>query len=228
MSSLAPVEPQALNTNFPSIPKGNRIEKAKITEEPILQPIVATYQDPNIQIPMVVASYRTPSMKTREARILDMISSLLSDGKSSRLYKRMVDDKKMALQIGSFNFSQEDYSMYIIYGLPMTGFTNPDLIKEIDAEILKLQTELIPERDFEKLQNVFENKYVSSNATLEGVASNLATFHLLYGNTHLINDEMQIYTSVTREEIREVAKKYLQSNQRLLLDYIPKKDKIQN
>ncbi len=213
---------------FASIPKGNRIEKAKITEEPILQPIVATYQDPNIQIPMVVASYRTPSMKTREARILDMISSLLSDGKSSRLYKRMVDDKKMALQIGSFNFSQEDYSMYIIYGLPMTGFTNPDLIKEIDAEILKLQTELIPERDFEKLQNVFENKYVSSNATLEGVASNLATFHLLYGNTHLINDEMQIYTSVTREEIREVAKKYLQSNQRLLLDYIPKKDKIQN
>jgi predicted Zn-dependent peptidase len=50
---------------------------------------------------MVVAAYRTPSMKTRDARVLDFISTILSDGKSSRLYKNIVDDKKMALQIGA-------------------------------------------------------------------------------------------------------------------------------
>jgi predicted Zn-dependent peptidase len=43
---------------------------------------------------MVVAAYRTPSMKTRDARVLDFISTILSDGKSSRLYKNIVDDKK--------------------------------------------------------------------------------------------------------------------------------------
>jgi zinc protease len=57
-------------------------------------------------------------MKTRDARVLDMISTILSDGKSSRLYKKIVDDKKMALQIGAFSYSQEDYGHYIIYGLP--------------------------------------------------------------------------------------------------------------
>jgi zinc protease len=95
---------------------------------------------------MVVASYRTPSMKTRDARVLDLISSYLSDGKSSKLYKKIVDDKKMALQIGAVGFSQEDYGMYILYGLPMAPYTMADILKEMDEEIVKIQTDLISEK----------------------------------------------------------------------------------
>ncbi len=177
---------------------------------------------------MAVASYRTPSMKTRDARVLDMISTILSEGKSSRLYKKIVDEKKMALQVGAFNFSQEDYGLYILYGLPMGGFTPETLIAEIDEEIVRLQTELISEKEFQKLQNIFESQYVDSNASVEGIAGNLATYYLLYGDVNLINSEIDIYRSITREEIRDIAKKYLNPNQRLLLDYAPKSDKAQN
>ena len=100
---------------FGSIPKGEVLKKQSFVEEPITQTIKATYEDPNIQIPMLVASYRTPSMKTRDARVLDLISSYLSDGKSSKLYKKIVDQKKMALQIGAVGFNEEDYGMYILY-----------------------------------------------------------------------------------------------------------------
>jgi predicted Zn-dependent peptidase len=102
------------------------------------------------------------------------------------------------------------------------------LVKEVDEEIVKLQTELISEKDFQKLQNKFENQYVNGNASVEGIAENLASFYLLYGDVNLINTEIDIYRSITREEIREVAKKYLNPNQRLLLDYVPAKDKAQN
>ncbi|ESU23108.1 peptidase M16-like protein [Flavobacterium enshiense DK69] len=213
---------------FGQIAKGTDIQRQKFEEAPITQTIKATYQDPNIQIPMMVATYRTPSMKTRDARVLDMISSILSDGKSSRLYKKMVDDKKMALQVGAFNYSQEDYGMYILYGLPMGKNTTEDLLKQVDEEIVKLQTELISEKDFQKLQNKFDNQYVNANASVEGIAENLATFYLLYGDVNLINTEIDMYHSITREEIRDVAKKYLNPNQRLLLDYVPAKDKAQN
>lgn len=213
---------------FGSIPKGAPVTREKIEENPITNTIRARYEDPNIQIPMVVASYRTPSMKTRDARILDMISTLLSDGKSSRLYKKLVDDKKMALQVGAFNFSQEDYGLYILYGLPMGGNTPENLMTEIDEEIVKLQTDLISEKEHQKLQNIYESQYVNSNASVEGIAGNLATFHMLYGDVNLINTEIEIYRSITREEIREAAKKYLNPNQRLLLDYAPKSDKAQN
>ncbi|TRX38558.1 insulinase family protein [Flavobacterium sp. ZT3R18] len=213
---------------FGPIAKGEVVPKKTYLEEPITQTIKATYEDPNIQIPMLVASYRTPSMKTRDARVLDLISSYLSDGKSSKLYKKVVDEKKMALQVGAVGFSQEDYGMYILYGLPMGTFTTTDILKEIDEEIVKIQTDLISENDYQKLQNKFDNSFVDTNSTIEGIANNLASFYLLYKDVNLINTEIELYHSITREEIREVAKKYLNTNQRLLLDYIPAKAKPLN
>jgi zinc protease len=210
---------------FGPIPKGEKVIKQTFVEAPITETRKATYEDPNIQKEMVIASYRTPSMKTRDARVLDMVSTYLSDGKSSKLYKKIVDDKKMALQIGAFNYSQEDYGMYILYGMPQGENTSADLIREIDEEIVKLQTDLISETDFQKLKNKYDNNYVNSNASVEGVAENLATYYLLYGDVNLINTEIEMYHSISREEIREIAKKYLNPNQRLILDYIPAKDK---
>lgn len=212
---------------FGSIQKGEKIKKELFVEEPITKTIRATYQDPNIQIPMVIASYRTPSMKTRDARVLNLISSYLSDGKSSKLYKKIVDEKKIALQIGAVGFSQEDYGMYILYGLPMGTHTATELLQEIDEEIVKIQTDLISERDYQKLQNQFENQYINNNSNVEGVAENLAKYYLLYGDINLINSEIATYQSITREEIRAIAKKYLNPNQRLILDYIPATDKTQ-
>jgi predicted Zn-dependent peptidase len=62
--------------------KGTAVETKTFLEEPITKTIKANFEDPNIQIPMVVAAYRTPSMKTRDARVLDFISTILSDGKA--------------------------------------------------------------------------------------------------------------------------------------------------
>jgi zinc protease len=212
---------------FGTIKRGADIERESFTEEPITKTIKASYEDPNIKIPMMVASYRTPSMKTRDAKVLDMISTYLSSGKSSKLYKKIVDDQKMALQIGAFSYSQEDYGMYILYGLPQGNTTTEDLLKEVDEEIVKIQTDLISEKDFQKLQNKHESQFVNNNASIEKIAGNLASYHLLYGDAHLINTEPDIYRSITREEIKAAAQKYLNPNQRLLLEYVPTKDSAQ-
>ena len=77
--------------------------------------------------------------------------------------------------------------MYLIYGLPMGENTTESILKEIDEEIVKMQNELISETDFQKLQNKFESNYVSNNASVEGIADNLATYYMLYGDINLIN-----------------------------------------
>lgn len=210
---------------FGTIPNGEKITHSQIKEEPIVEEIKATYEDPNIQIPAVFTAYRTPGITDRDARILDMISTLLSGGKSSRLYKKLVDDKKMALQIAAFNYSLEDYGAYIILALPQGKITLNDLVKEMDEEVAKLQTELISDKDLQMLRNKFENQFVNANSSVEGISDSLAYYYLIYGDTNLINTEINIYNSITKEEIRDVAKKYLNPNQRLILDYLPKKDK---
>jgi len=210
---------------FGPIPRGKDIVRKKYVEEPIVKPIFAKGYDPNIQIPAIVTAYRTPSFKDRDSYVLNMISSYLTDGKSSKLYKKLVDEKKMALQVGAINVSEEDYGMYIIYGLPLGENKLSDLIKEIDEEIVKIQNNLISEKDYQKIQNKFENRFVNSNSSIEGIANSLAKYYMLYGDINLINNEIKIYESITREEIRAVAKKYLNPNQRLTLEYLPKKDK---
>lgn len=206
---------------FGPIPRREEITRNFPKEDPITEAMTAKGYDANIQIPAIMAAYRTPSMKTRDSRVLDMISSYLSTGRSSVLYKKLVDEKKMALQAGAINASQEDYGTYILFGLPQGDTELKDIIAEVDVEIVKMQTELISEKDFQKLQNQFENNFVNSNSSVEGIANSLARYNVLYGDTNLINTEIDIFRSITREEIREVAKKYLNPNQRLLLEYLP-------
>lgn len=212
---------QWIEDYFGPIKKGELTPKKQYAEDPITEEIRANWEDPNVQIPMYMTAYRTPSMKTRDARILDMISMVLSDGKSSRLYKRLVDVEKKALEVGSFNFSQEDYGTYLTYALPIGETTMDDIIDVFSDEIKKLQTDLISEREYQTIINKMENQYVSSNSNVEGVAHSLATYYMLYKDVNLINTEMDIYRSISREEIREAAKKYLNDNQRLVVEYGP-------
>ena len=210
---------------FGPIPRGKDIERNFPKEDPITEAIEAKGYDANIQIPAIMAAYRTPSMKTRDSRVLDMISSYFSSGKSSILYKKLVDTKKMALQVGAINLSQEDYGTYILFGLPQGETKLADIISEIDEEVLKMQTTLISEKAYQKLQNQFENNYVDSNSSVEGIANSLARYNVLFGDTNLINTEIDIYRSITREDIRDVTKKYLNPNQRLILEYLPESAK---
>ena len=208
-----------------AVPAAPKNVRKIIEEKPIVNEIKAVEYDPNIQIPAIIIGFRTPSMKSREARVLDLISTYLSDGPSSKLYKRMVDKNKTALQVQASNIAHEDYSMYYILSLPLGENSLDDLTKEIEEEISKVQQNLISENDYEKLQNKFENQFVNSNSSVSGIAVSLAEYFTLYGDANLINSEIDIYRSITREEIRDVAKKYLNTNQRLVLEYLPENEK---
>ena len=210
---------------FETIPGGADVDRVTEQEDPITEAIEAKAYDSNIQIPMIVTAYRTPSIKSRDSKTLDMISTYLSDGNSSKLYRKVVDEKKMALEVGAINLSLEDHSMYIIYGLPLGETSLESIISEIDEEVVKIQEGLISEKDYQKLQNKFETNFVDSNSSVEGIANSLAEYYAFYKDTNLINSEIEIYRSISREEIQAVAKKYLNPNQRLVLDYLPESSK---
>lgn len=207
---------------FGPIPRGTNIVRNKIVEAPITQTLQATYYDPNIQIPAILLAYRTPGQAERDAYVIDMISTYLSDGESSKLYKKLIEEEKIALQIFSVPINAEDYSAYVVGGIPMGGNTIEALKDAIDIEILNIQTELISEKDYQKLQNKFESNHVNARSGMQDVAYSLAKNYLLRGDTHLINTEIDVYRSITREEIKAVAQKYLKINQRLELEYLPK------
>jgi predicted Zn-dependent peptidase len=213
---------ELIDAYFSPIPSGAPVVYKKTEEQPITAPIVDTAYDHNIQIPAIMSAYRVPGLTSKDATVMEMISAILSGGASSKLYKKMVDEKKNSLQVGAFNYVLEDYGAYITYALPNNNTPLTTLLKDIDEEIVKLQTNLISEDDYKKIQNQFENNYVNANSRMLGVAENLARGYTFYNkNTNNINEQLDKIRSVSREDIRDAAKKYLQPSSRLVLYYLP-------
>jgi predicted Zn-dependent peptidase len=200
--------------------KAPRNIREVIVEDPITTTRFATEYDANIQIPAKIFSYVTPKSVERDAYVIDYISAVLTGGASSRMQKRMVDEEQIAIQVLAFGQANQDYGTYTMGALSKGDVELSKLAQVMDEEIVKLQTELISEREYQKLQNQFEAQYVTSNSRVEGIAASLARYNMLMGDTSLINKELDIYRSITREDIKRVANQYLKPNQRLELDYL--------
>jgi|TARA_B100000768_G_scaffold118042_1_gene109183 predicted Zn-dependent peptidase len=194
--------------------------KLEITEPAIEETRYATEYDTNIQIPAYIFSYITPKSVEKDAYTLDYISSILTGGNSSRMYKRMVDKDKVALQVLAFNQANQDYGTYTM-GAIIKGEPDWDILKStMDQEIKKLQTVLISDKEYQKLQNQFETNYVQANSSVEGIAASLATYYMLQGDANRINKQLDIYRTITKEDIKRVASTYLNPNQRVEIKYL--------
>ncbi|WP_018627419.1 M16 family metallopeptidase [Niabella aurantiaca] len=208
---------------FGEVPKGTPVAQPEGAIPPLTTAIIDTAYDANIQIPALLVGYRSVPLKSKEAKTFSLISSILSGGGSSRLLKKMVDEKKEALTIEAFNLALENGGGYIVFALPNGATPLNTLLQDIDSEIKDLQTNLISEKEYQKLINQAEDAFVGQNTTNLGVVNNLADAYTFQGNTNAVNTELDEIRSITREDIREVAKKYLGENQRLVLYYLPKK-----
>jgi len=207
---------------FSTIPvKTKDIYRPSIVEPMLGQTSIDTVYD-NIQLPAVITTYRIPALGTKDFYAVYMLNTLLSGGASSRLNKALVDEQQLALFSGGFPFELEDPGVAIVFGIANMNVDVSDLQKGIDAEIEKSRTELISEKEFQKLRNQVESNFVTGNARIAGIAESLANYHMYYGQTDLINTELDRYLAVTREDIKAAAQKYYNPDSRVILHYLPK------
>ncbi|GAA5036009.1 peptidase M16 [Marivirga lumbricoides] len=211
-----------VNQYFADIPRGgNEIPRPTVVEPKQKEEVRDTIYD-NIQLPAVIQAYHMPEQGSEDSYALEMLGTVLSGGQSARMYKSLVDEQQKALQVAAIPFSSEDPGLYLLFGLPTIGGDLKDLEEAMDAEITKLKNELISETEFQKVRNQVENDFISGNSTMTGIAESLANYHVYYGDANLINNEIDRYMAVTREDIQRVAKKYLTEDNRVVLYYLPK------
>lgn len=214
---------QLIEAYFGEIPRGADVVQPTIQEPALGGEKTATIYD-NIQLPAIMMGYRMPPQTSEDAYALQMASTVLSGGPSSRMYKRLVDEDQTALQVFSFPFSLEQGGAFITFSLANAGKTIDDMVPALEEEIAKLQNELISEREFQKIQNQMESRFIQSNSKMSGIAESLADYHTYYGDANLINNEIDRYRKVTREDIQRVAQKYLVKDNRVVLRYLPKSE----
>lgn len=163
-----------------------------------------------------------PAQGTDDYYAMSLLTTVLSDGQSSRLYKEIVDNQQKAVQVAALPIAGEDPGLFIALGIANMGVTAEELESSMDEEIEKVKQTLISEREFQKVKNQIESDFISKNASVEGIAENLADYHMYFGDANLINTEIDRYMKVTREDIKKVANIYLNKENRVVLYYLPK------
>jgi len=155
---------------FGDIPAGKKeIYRPSVKEPEKTAEVTETVYD-NIQLPAVIMSYHMPAQGTDDYYALSMLTTLLSDGQSSRMYKSIVDQQQKALQVMSFPFPLEDPGLFLIFGLVNMGVQPVDLQKAIETEIEKVKTDEVSDKEFQKLRNKVESSFITRNSTMAGIA----------------------------------------------------------
>ncbi len=219
---------QSIAKYFSEIPKGTKpIFRPNVTEPPLTAEVRDKFYD-NVTLPAVIEAYRIPAQGTPDYYALNLLTNLLSGGESSRFTKEIKDKQQKALFVGSFPLALEQSGVFIAFGITNMGVKPEDLEASMNKEIERVQNELIPEQEFQKLKNQIEAEFVTRNGSVAGIAESLANYEMYFGDANLINSEIELYNKVTREDIQRVARQYLTPANRVSLYYMPNAAKPDN
>jgi zinc protease len=206
---------------FADIPSGPELHIRQYPEEPVqteYRSRVVTAA--NVPVPAVFLAFRTPARLDPEFYAIDTITDILAQGRSSRLYRRLVKEKNLFSQIDAYVTGNTDPGLLVIEGRPADGISIDDAIAAIWRELDLLINETVEERELVKLQHRFESTVVFSEISIMNKAQNLGLFELLK-DAEFMNNEVAIYMAITPDDIQRAAKKFLRKENAAGLVYLP-------
>jgi len=175
--------------------------------------------------PRMLIGYHKPNMPAFDDYVFDIISSILSNGRTSRLYKNIVSEKGIAESIQAVNgIPGERYpNLFVISGAPRHPQSNAELETSIYTEIEKLKTEPVSEKELEKIKNQLRADFIRNLDSNEGLASTLSYFEAITGDYRYMINHIKKIEGITPQDIMRVASKYLTQDNRTVAQLVKKK-----
>lgn len=188
---------------FAEIPAGPIIERILPPEPPqkILQKRILHAQAPTDAIYL---AFHIPSRVDRDFYAVDLLSDVLGNGPSSRLYQRLLKERELFSSIDCYISGTIDPGLLIIEAKPVVGVSNQEARAAIWQELQMLKDEGLGTRELEKVKNKVESTLIFSELSVLNRAINLAFFEIL-GNAELINQEAQLYRQVSSAQLQQMA-----------------------
>jgi len=173
------------------------------------------------QLPYIVMGYHVPNLREPDSYVLEVIATLLSAGKSSRLYQSLVREKRLVLSVDAdHSLLSRDPSLFYLSAELLPGKEVADVEKALDQEVERLKKELVGAHELEKAKNQIEASFIFSQDSLFYQAM-LVAQHEIAVTWKAIDDYLPSIRKVSPEEIQRVAKKYLTPDNRTVGVLIP-------
>ncbi len=208
--------------HFASIPRGTHtIPRVSVMEGQQQTEERETVLD-NVQLPAVFIAYHVPEEGHKDFYPLVLLSNILAAGESSRLYQRMVYEKRIAQDVEAYVVAMEQPGLLRISATAMQGHDASTLEREIDKEVERLTATQVTTKELEKVKNQTEASMTFGKQRVDQKADLLAHYATFRGDPQELNREIERYLQVTPEDILRVARSYLAKQNRTVLHYIPK------
>ncbi|HEU4597836.1 MAG TPA: pitrilysin family protein [Pyrinomonadaceae bacterium] len=179
------------------------------------------YRDPFAQLPAMMIGWKAPARRTDDFYALALASDLLLEGDSSRFYQRLVKGDESVIGIQGGMGERRGPSSLYIFAIPKPGHSTEEIRRSINDELERLATEGPSEEEMEKLRNTMLNDAVRGRQSTLYRAQRLAEYALYDGDPHFLNTELERYLSVTPAEIKEATRRYLLTDNQVLMEVVP-------
>lgn len=193
---------------FGPIPKGAPISRPDFALPAQTSPELRTVEKENTPLPATLHAWHAARRTDADRYPLDLLTNILAVGHSSRLYNRMVDKEQVALDVAAFPYLLERGGVVGVLATGNQGVALAKLDAIIEEEIERVRKEGVTEEEWQKAINGKSAAIASAYGTMGSRARELATSHVFFGDTHLINTELDRYLSVKREDLQRVANLY--------------------
>ncbi len=208
---------------FTWIPKGAEPARPQYkTPAPITKEIVINSTD-DVQVPRVYLSWRGPAHYTTEEPALKIAAAMLGDGKSSRLYKRLVYDEKIAQDVSAYFNGETLGGEFRITATAKPGVDPKRLVKEITEEVAKLSATAPEAKELERAQNSYEAAFLGGLEDTLQRAIQLAEYDVFTNDPDYFAKDLARFRAVTSAQVKNAAAKYLKPNMRVNLTISPGK-----
>ena len=177
-----------------------------------------------VQLPRIYLAWLTPPHFAPGDAALDMVADALAGGKNSRLYKRLVYDMQIAQDVSAYQASQALSSYFLIQATARPGHTVDELMKVIDEEIVKLQTQTPDAHETERSINTIEASFLKRMERVGGFggkADQLNAYFTATGDPDYFNEDLSRYRAMSPSDVRAAAVKFLPRDKRVELTVLP-------
>ncbi len=194
-----------LEAYFGRLPKGPKPAPLSTIEPEQVAERMVTLRE-NSQ-PLYIEGYHRPDSRDPDDAVYDAISELMSDGRTSRLYRALVRDQKIAAQAaGSANFPGEKYPhLFVYFAVPTPGHTPQELRAAIHKEIERLKTELVSDDELKMVKTRAKVELLRSLDNNQGLAIAFASAQQRYGDWRDVFRNVERIEKVSKDDIRRVA-----------------------
>jgi zinc protease len=175
------------------------------------------------RLPQISIAYRIARGNTPENRAARALALILGQGRSSRMYQHLIKEKQLAIQVSSFSDNRIGPSLLYINATPRPGVKVEDLQKAIDEEIAAVKKDGVTAAELSKAKAILRRQYIQTRASDLRVALTMGDFAVKFNDPELINTLGASYDALTVEQVNDVAKKYLERDQRAVVVTLPGK-----